>query len=226
MLFRSTLVRTPATGWGLEASREIPPEVDICVYSGEIRKKHKAVGSTHRIDLGPLLSAFMEVDGSLADPSAAPPGAMQLVNHVCAVQPAQGGTGTGAPRPHAGPNCTVRHVRTADTVGLLVLRTSRAIPAGQQLSFDYDACGGDFWSSGPHDATKAGYTFVPCRCAGDSCPLRRWRWERSPAGRRRSALPTRQEAAQATALRRWLAPGPPARNVAGPSPPQIGRAHV
>ena len=133
-----TPVRTPATGWGLVASREIPPEVDICVYSGEIRKKGATIGSNHRIDLGPLLSTFMEVDGSLADPSAAPPGAMQLVNHVCAVQPGQGGTGTGARRPHAGPNCVARHEMTDDLVGLLILRTSRAVPPGQQLSFDYD----------------------------------------------------------------------------------------
>ena len=171
------LVRTPATGWGLEAACEIPPNVDICVYTGEIRKKNEAKGSNHRIDLGPWFSTNIEVDGSLADPALAPPGTMALVNHVCAARPgwtAQGWTGTGAAH-HAGPNCVVRHEMTDDLLGFLVLTTSRTVPAGQQLSFDYDAKGGDFWSSGSHRASKAGHTLVPCRCAGSVCPLRRWR---------------------------------------------------
>jgi len=161
------LVHTSAAGWGYVAKRDTPSGVDVCFYSGVIRLKHLASGSNHCIDLGTIVGSPLVVDGRPQTPCTARTGSMQLVNHACRVD---------VPSELQGPNCEARHEMTDDTLGLWVLRTSRVIQKGEALCFDY---GGSFWSSGAHDVSKAAHTLVRCRCAGNSCPKRRWRWERS-----------------------------------------------
>jgi len=161
------LSHSTATGWGYVTKCETPSEVDVCFYSGVIRRKHLASGSNHCIDLGTVFGSPLVVDGCPLSPHSARPGSMQLVNHACRIEETSG------PK---GPNCEARHVMTEDTLGVWVLRTLRTIQKGESLSFDY---GGSFWCSGLHAETKAGHSLVRCRCNGASCPKGRWRWEKS-----------------------------------------------
>jgi len=85
-----TLAHSVTTGWGFVAKREVPAGIDICYYSGVIRKKLHALGSNHCIDLGDTLGSPLVVDGCPPDPGLARPGSMQLVSHVCRVDKSGG----------------------------------------------------------------------------------------------------------------------------------------
>jgi len=216
------LIHLTETGWGYSAKSPIPSDVDICFYSGTIRPRKLSSGSNHVIDLGTVIEEPLVVDGSPPAPSLARPGSMQMVNHKCSlpqerIEPAAREKGFG---PNLGPNCSARHVATADGLGLWILRTNREIVSGEQLSFDY---GGSFWSSGPHSPSKAGYTLVYCKCSKPRCPKDRWRWERNTyhSASRSHHKQSLQHAS--IGLRTWLVEGPPPRSLpdgdqSGPSP--------
>ena len=200
------LARSAAMGLGWEATREIPSGVDICVYTGVIRKGDAAV-SNHCIFLSDVFGCPVAVDGGQSASPSARPGSMAMVNHACSA--AEGAQG---------PNCRARYVETRDTLGLWILTTARVIRVGEQLTFDYDWTAKPgrqrrpFWSTGEPGEKISGHQLVRCRCAGGSCPLRRWRWERRQTVEARPA--------RADILRQWLVrPASPARQAAGPSPP-------
>ena len=170
-----TLINSPTTGRGYAAQRVIPSDLDICFYSGTIKKRNPASYSNHYIDLGIVSSSHVVVDGQPSADSAIRPGSMQMVNHACSANVSNSETTTNIPPGLNGPNCTARYVESTDGLGIWVLRTSRTIQEGEQLSFDY---GGSFWSTGFPGATRAGRTLVRCCCRNSFCPRGRWRWER------------------------------------------------
>ena len=77
-----TLVNSPTTGRGYAAQRAIPSDLDICFYSGTIKKRDPASCSNHFIDLGIVSCSHLVVDGQPSPESPIRPGSMQMVNHA------------------------------------------------------------------------------------------------------------------------------------------------
>ena len=196
-----TLLNTPTTGRGYAAQRVIPSDLNICFYSGTIKKQNPASYSNHYIDLGIVSSSHLVVDGQPSADSAIRPGSMQMVNHACSANVSHSKTTTNIPPSLDGPNCTARYVESRDGLGIWVLRTSRTIQEGEQLSFDY---GGSFWLTGLPGAARAGRTLVRCCCRHSFCPRGRWRWERPTLHLAPPTQPRPHSQCPQSSLQDWL----------------------
>ena len=196
-----TLVNSPTTGRGYAAQRVIPSDLDICFYSGTIKKRNPASYSNHYIDLGIVSSSHVVVDGQPSADSVIRPGSMQMVNHACSANVSHSKTTTNIPPSLDGQNCTARYVESRDGLGIWVLRTSRTIQEGEQLSFDY---GGSFWLTGLPGAARAGRTLVRCCCRNRFCPRGRWRWERPTLHLAPPTQPRPHSQCPQSSLQDWL----------------------